>query len=274
MCNATTKTLLLAVFTLVLAACGRSEADRAAAMLARAQAAYDAHDYSAAVALTDSLPKAFPSAATERRAALHLHSQALEGLCTVQLAETDSLILALQARGDELQKGLKYVPQEFEGYYVMADGSGAAGREGGAPLQARLTPDRQIYLISTATGSPRHTAIRVTAPDGSNSCTAPVPYDGEANSRAAAAETVYFTGANADTIARFIFDHRSEPLTITFEGGTPQTVTLPDATVANIAQMYDFVDTSRRLKLALLRKERLEQQLTVARNQTARTSPD
>lgn len=278
MFNAATKpsrTLLLTLAaTALLASCGGSaDKDKAQALLDEATTAYDAHNYAGALTLTDSIKSAYPAEIDVRRQALHLATRATEGLTVQRLQEADSLVAVLGVKGDSLQRLVKFVKNPIEGYYTGASTNPeSVGAVNG--LQARISPDGDFCIISSLKGkNVKSTSVSVSC-EGQSASTTSVAHDGERNDRSMGAEVITFMGVECDSLGRFIEQHRSQPMTLTFHGSSTHSMPLPAAQASEIATLYEYATTLRQAKLANIEKERLTRVLDIARAQAAKTYVD
>lgn len=267
-----TRALLSALATLsILASCsGSGDKAKAEALLDEATAAYDTHNYVDALALTDSIKSAYPAEIDVRRRALHLATRATEGLTVQRLQEADSLVAVLGVKGDSLQRLVKFVKNPIEGYYTGAstDPENVGAVNG---LQARISPDGDFYIISSLKGKTvKSTSVTVSC-NGVSASTASVAHDGERNDRSMGAEIITFMGVECDSLGRFISQHRSTPMTLTFNGSSTHSMPLPATQASEIATLYDYATTLRQAKLASIEKERLTRMLDIARTQAAKT---
>lgn len=269
MFNALNKSLSF-VTLLALAACGNSSQQEATNLLGQAQGAYDIGNYQQALDLIDSIKSAYPQEIEVRRQALHLSRKAIEGLNVKLLAQADSSMVVLQARGDSLKNLLTWVSNPVEGYYV-AKGVNPASATSTTGLQARMSPDGMFYLISCLKGrSVKSTSVSVIS--GDHSVTTPaVAHDGERNDRSMGAEVITFIGSECDELGAFVLDNLGKPMTLAFNGATTYTVPLTTKQIEEIATVYDCALTLRRFKVAAIEKERLSRTVDIARSQAAET---
>lgn len=278
MCNATIKpirfitaTLTLTALTFLASCKGDNSAAEAQSLYDRAEAAINAGDNAGAMALLDSLDSRYASQTEIRRRAMHLRSLAREGLCTVRLAEADSMLVVTQLRADSLRHMLTWVNNDVEGYFIV---EGTSLPPTG--IQARVSSEGVFYLISSLEGhNIGHTSLSLSSDNGSVTSTS-VAYDGERNRRDSGAELVHFVGAECDTLGHFAFYNRRGPVTLTFNGQSGATYSRPltMGELSGIATAWDYASSLVRLKVYNLEHEKLERQLAVARSQSARTLPD
>lgn len=278
MYNATTKQIrgiFLATTVIIMSltffsSCGGDENKGARELLGQAETALASSDFEKVMSLTDSIKNAYPEAIEIRRKALHIATRATEGLTLIRLQEADSLTAVLGARGDSLQRLMKFVKNPVEGYYVAstADPISFIGTNG---LQARVSPDGDFYMLSSLKArSVKSTSVTV-GNGSSEARTATVAYDGERNDRSMGAEVITFISAECDTVGKFIFSNVGKPLTLRFNGASSYSMPLSAAQIKEIALVYDYASTLRRFKVASLEKERLSRALDIARSQAART---
>lgn len=268
------KILAIAGCAFCVAACGgNSDTEKATALLQQAENAYEARNYSMALALTDSIKNAYPKEIDVRREALHLATKATEGLTLRNLEQADSLSAVLAVRGDSLQRQLKFVKNPIEGYYVAATADPAKFFNT-TGLQARVSPNGDFYLMSSLKGkSVKSTSVEVSA-GGESATTATVNHDGERNDRSMGGEVITFMGVECDSLGHFVSRHAGEPMTLTFVGASSYSIPLPEAQAQEIALLYDYATTLRRFKVASLEKERLGRAVEISRSQAARTFID
>lgn len=270
MLNAQTKLSVIGALALLLTACsGKTDPNEAAQPLfEQAQSLLDAGRPADAITLLDSLDRAHASAVKVRREGMNLRARATEQLTLNQLAETDSLMVTLQARQAELSGKLQRVANAIEPYFI-ASGSSLAP----TGIEARVAPDGVVYLVSSLSGHQvRHTTVTASA-GGETAATHPVGNDGERSEWTAQNETVHFVGEECDSIVRFIAK-QTTPVTITWSGRSSYSRPLTAGEQKAIATIGEYAATSTALKVAVTRHERLEKQLEVARSQTARTTAD
>lgn len=257
---------------LSLASCsGNGDTQKAQALLGEAREAVDAGRYEEAIALTDSLKRAYPKEIDTRREALHVLSIATERLSLRRLEKADSMLAVLGIKGDSLTKLIKYVNNPVEGYYVAAqtDPSKFSGSTG---IQARVSPSGDFYIMSSLPVAKGVRSTSVSVSDGSETAsTAEVPFDGERNDRSFGSEVITFLGVECDDFGRFVKENRSVPLTLTFNGTKSFSMPLPPGNAADIATLYEYATTVREAKVAAIEKERLTRALDIARSQAART---
>lgn len=277
MSNVATKSLRLlpsaAILSLALLATscgGNGDKEKATRLLNEAQSAFEARNYVEALTLTDSIKNAYPKEIDVRREALHLATRATEGLSVQKLQEADSLTAVYGAKGDSLQRLMKFVSNPIEGYYV-AESVNPTKFFGSNGLQARVSPDGDFYMMSSLKAkSVKSTAIEVSAA-GEKAVTSTVAHDGERNDRSMGAEVITFMGVECDSVGHFIASHLGQPMTLTFMGASTYSMPLPEAQAKEIALAYDYATNLRLFKVANLEKERLSRTVDIARSQAART---
>ena len=270
MYNAAIKYLGIASAMLLAACSSGNEKEKAQALYDEAAAAVESQDFNRAVILIDSIKSAYPSQIDIRRNSLHILALANEGLALRHLESADSLVAVLQAETDAMSAEIIAVDNPVEQYFVVkgTDPTKFYSRDG---LQARMTPDGDLYLISSlASRKVQSTAIAVEC-DGNRAETATVAYDGERNDRSMGSEVITFMGAECDSVARFIAENADKRITLIFEGSKPYSMILPENQANEIATLTRYAGLVRQLKGAMIEKEKQSRILETARSQAART---
>ncbi|MBD5250673.1 MAG: hypothetical protein HDS56_05820 [Barnesiella sp.] len=270
MFNAATKTIAGVMLAALVACSGDNEKKLAQALYDQAEEAIDAAHYSTAVMLIDSLKTTYPRQIDIRRRALHLTARAGEGLALQRLQSADSLLAAITAESEAMRDQIKQVDNPVEKYYVAASAKPAEfiGSDG---LQARLSPDGQLYIISSlGSRKVKSTAVAVES-TGERAETSSVAHDGERNDRSMGAEVITFMGVECDSLANFIAAHAADPITLTFMGEKNYSMTLPKSQAEEIAVVTRYATLLRRGRAAVVEKEKQQRILDTTRSQAART---
>ncbi|MDE6860975.1 MAG: hypothetical protein K2J65_11255 [Duncaniella sp.] len=261
---------LLTSAPVILNSCGNGDTQKAQALLSEARSAYENKDYETSLLLIDSIKNAFPREFDIRKEAIHLSTLSTEGLTIRQLETADSITAVLNALGDSLQRGIKFVSNPIEGYYVTKSVN-PTSFIGSTGIQARMTPNGDFYIMSSLKAKPiKSTSVTVSA-NGKEARSATVSHDGERNDRSMGSEIITFMGVECDTIGKFIYENVNSPITLTFNGTGSYSRQLSSKEAEEIATLYEYATTIRKFKLASLEKERLTRALDLARSQAART---
>ncbi|MBD5285756.1 MAG: hypothetical protein HDS29_05705 [Bacteroides sp.] len=264
----------IALSTILFAACGGgSEANEADSLVTRADSAVAAGNYTLATELLDTLKSRYPTEIKALREGMNIRARANEGLIKDELQTTDSLEAVCSHRIDSLSQYFTLVnnPELVEGYYVIKEyaTSSLFDRSG---LEARITPEGQFYMISSLAGSPvKHTSVTVTV-GGESASSSSVAYDGDRNYRSGNTEMITFISSECDSIGKLLSKYQGKPVRITFTGARSTSMQLPQNDAKSIALAYNYseaITTSRKLAA---KKELLDKQLMLARDQAARTS--
>ena len=271
MYNAAYKPIALAMLASLMAT-GCTSAPSADELLSQATLAYESCNYPLVIELADSLSRTFPDDTGNGLAALNLRARAMEGTLMQQLATADSIIAIHQAHGDSLRAMLRLVENPVENYYIMGD----APRDlaGTTTLQARVTTDHKLYIISTCSKGAGHTSLTLSA-GGETFSTPVIPHDNELNYTQASTEYIHFTGSPAEEMAQFISRHSDTPIELTYNGtgkAVPVKGLLAPGAARQIAAALDYVHTARELAMATLSQQRIDRQLATVRATIARTT--
>ncbi len=270
MSNAAIKYFALASAMLCMACSSGNEKEKANALYNEAAAAVENNDFNRAIMLVDSLKSAYPGQIDIRRNSLHILARANEGLALRRLESADSLVAVIQVDIEAMSNDITEIDNPVEKYYVVkgTDPSKFYSKDG---LQARMSPDGDLYLISSlASRKVQSTSIAVEC-DGRRAVTATVAHDGERNDRSMGSEVITFMGAECDSVARFIAENADRKITLIFEGSKPFSMTLPESQANEIATLTRYAGLVRQLKGAMIEREKQSRILETARSQAART---
>lgn len=252
-----------------MTACGDADKEPAGRLLTEARQANESGDYDRAIALLDSLDRAYPKQIDIRREGMHLRPSVIEGQTLTRLTETDSLIAVTTIAYDAIRERLVKVDNPVEPYYVGASDAtdDVTATQG---LHARMAPDGIFSVLSVTPEGPKHTFVRLSAADDVAE-SANVPYDGEVNERSSGMERITLLSAQADTLGSFAVSHAEMEISLTFGGGKECTVKMPQNQVQALAEVYTASQLANQLRRLGLLREQLEQQLMLSRSQQART---
>lgn len=270
MLHVKTKLMAMALSAVIVAGCSNSSAndtEMAQSLYNQADSAFMAGNYVAAKELLDSIDGAYAAQIETRRKGMVLMSRVREGLTMRELEHTDSLLAVTLVRNDSITSTLKRVNNDVEPYFIVV-GQGDI-RPGS--LTARMSPDGDLYIISCVKSGPLHTSVSVSV-GGEQASTVSVAPDGEQNDRSGGLETIHYLGAECDSVAKVVARHADEPVTVSFNGRKTITVTLSRERASSIASLYNLSKGIREIKALTLKKEGLEKQLELTRQQLARTA--
>lgn len=266
---------VIAIFMLVmLASCSNENERMAKQLLEDSNANILCGNYYRAVDLLDSLQETYPTFVEIQREGMHLRPKAIEGITLMETAQNDSLISVLEHEHNLLKDKFSFVNNSelVDGYYVVPEMNRPIFDY--TAVQPRLSVDGKFYVISSLNGiNIGHTAISLYL-GAENATTASVGYDGERNYRSGNTEMITFMPEECDTLGKFAFLHSDSRLSLKFIGKRIHSITLNNNEVRAIATTYRMSCVLSQLKKARLRKEFLEQQLLLARDQIARTYQD
>ncbi|MEE0974551.1 MAG: hypothetical protein UH853_02435 [Muribaculaceae bacterium] len=240
-------------------------------LLEDAKLAITQQKYHQAVALLDSIDKAYASQVDVRRQAMNVRPQAIEGMTLREIEKADSALAVAQAEFVNLKPLFQTVSDArlVEPYMVAKTADKSILEKTG--IQARLTPDGDFYVISSLNGkSIKHTSVGFVA-DGQSVSTSAVAYDGDRNYRSNGSEIITFVDSECDTLGVFASNHDHSPITLVFKGSKSHSVKMSAKEVKAFADTYRYSLSIKGIRTAMRRKEFLDQQLMVARNQIART---
>lgn len=260
----------------VITSCGPSkEEEGAREMLQQAADCITAKRYNEALEILDSLPAVYPEQTAVRRQALALRPVAVELATSAELAVCDSLIEVAQANYQAAKEKMAFItkPELVEGYWVAASVAKGNFMES-TGLQGRVDDSGQFYLISEVNGAGNlhHSSVTLSLPSGESASSGLVPYDGELNYRINGSETVTFSSVKSDEIGRFVNEHPSQSMTLTFNGenGRTKKITLSAKDVQALADAFAMAQAQKEGKALMASKALLEKKLQLARSQQER----
>ncbi len=273
--KATATTLI----TLSLVSCGgkSQSALEAENLLETARGAFEAGDTHRAFMLIDSLQNNYKAETGVQRLALNLRPKVMEAAIIKEISSTDSLMTSYAAEHDRLESKMKKISDQklVEPYYVAVSGYDPSFMNG-TGVQPRVDEVGQFFLISSVTGRPlKHESITLKSNAGQVSTPA-VAYDGELNYRINGSELVTYMPEQGDTLGQFVYDNPAVEVTVVFNGAGGKSFSrrLTSAESQGIADAYRFSKSIICSRDLAVKRQKLERQLQVARDQIARTTPE
>lgn len=278
MCNVVNKAVTAAAaLALVMTACNGKNAEKESAesLVATADSALNAGDYRLAIELLDTLQSKYPAQVESQRKGMHLRPLAMEKMAVAEMQMTDSLQAYYAHLQDSLMNYFTFVnnPELVEGYYVIKESanSNLFNRTG---VEARVSPDGGFYLISSLNARQvRHTSISLKGSAGEVS-TSEVAYDGDRNYRSGGTEMITFIGAECDTLGHFLTANPDKKVTLTFKGASNYSTPLSANDNRSITLAYQLGKAMEQSRSLSSKRDFLDRQLLLARDQAARTAKD
>lgn len=261
MSNAPKSTLLLTAaltLMLLLSACGgNSRQEAATTLLEQARSAAAEKHYSQAIALLDTLDKSYRDCLDQRRQGTRLRTEALRDLTLDSIAINDALLTTLQTRADSLQAQFSRVEVPgTQGYQVLASEQKAwnLNRTG---IQARLDPEGYFFIAVNYVGRP--IGLYALGADGAQS----------ARSASVAVEGSEIMNVSQEAAVPLVdaLSKAQAPVKMTLLGTKGKaSITLDARQLAAINATWEFARTRQQLRFNLIRRERLERQLSRLRD--------
>lgn len=255
---------------------GESETAKAARLLyEQAQSLNIQGNPVGAIALLDSIQRAYPAEVEWQRAAMKLRPTLIINSTEQQMLAIDDSIVAMEQRYNSLLPAMKRVsdPRLVEPYYVAAaiydpsfmDGTG---------VQPRVSDIGQFYFVSSVNpGGLKHTGFTLEC-DGESVAVGPVPYDGELNYRINGSEVITYSPDQSSLAGRFASLHRDRAMNLILTGEKRRVIKLNARQVNAIADCYDMSTAIVDARQLSFEKERLSRQLDIARSQAERLSAE
>lgn len=265
----------LAAIPLVLTACdsqAKQEKKAAQSLVEQVSENLEQQRFETALALIDSLDKAYPQQIESRREAIPLRTKAIKGYSEQRLLQTDSLVTVLQMSIADFQDLMHHVDGDIDldGYYVVKSAydphfSSSTG------LQARVSDlDYSFYIV--AASNDKKVGVRqivLSTPDASKASEAISEGSGRTgDTDKFGADVASFRSEEVADLAAWTAENaaRIDRLTIRGTLGDAEVKFTP-AQAQAIATAWRFSDIASRLQQALRLKEKLEKQLVLARDQ-------
>lgn len=273
---------LSAAIAVALAAtsCGTSASDKAAAeaLVAQADSATEAQNYTLAVELLDTLRSRYPAEIEAQRAGMALRPKAEQGATMREMERTDSLSAYTAYRIDSLKGTFALVHDPKLGadfdYYVVKELAKSTLMERNG-VEGRVEPTGEFKVLTSLVSNPvRHTSISLSSSAGEVSSATIAP-DGERNFRISGSEMMTMLGAECDTLGAWLNGAaKGAPVKLTFKGQRTYTIPLAAADRRSLSDGWLLASLMKEQRRLTVRRDFLERRLALSRDQMARTTPD
>lgn len=267
--------LLAAAVAVAFSACdseARRRQSEALNLAGQANTCYDNADYETAIALIDSLNRAYPDQVDTRRELIPLRTKALKAYSEESLVRTDSLVTVLQAEIAGFTDVMHHVEgdDDLDGYYVVKD-SYNPDLSSFTGIQPRVSDlDYSLYLLaSSADKRVGVTQIVLSSPDGQMASTA-IPEDSEraGDTDAFGSDIASFRYDEVADLVAWAADHTASINRLTIRGSLGEVDVKPTpAQIAALGTAWRFAQVASKLQAAVRLKDKLERQLVLARDQ-------
>ncbi len=255
----------------ILASCSGKTYPEAESMLTTIRQNIDQGNFADAITMMDSLDSRYPEATTVRAQVLALRPAAIEGNTIVQIASADSVIAVTTQVIDSLTGQFVHVmnPALVENYYapISVNKSSLINTTAVYP---RVDEEYNFYIVCSHAGKNLGLYALQLDCNGMTAKTNDIPAGDERSFSTQYGEKAVFSEADAEEIGKLAQSAMHVGGTITFLGRkTNATLKLSPAEIDAIASSYAFSQAHKDLTLAKIRREKLERQLQIARNQKA-----
>jgi len=267
------KTFLILIFPLIagIYSCSSSKSDsEAKALLQSIQTDLNDGKFESALSKMDSLDKRYPNATAIRSEALKSRPKAMEGYTLQQIAKEDSAIAFAQKTLDSLHSQFTHVvnPKLIENYYVVKNVRKPTLMASTA-IEPRVDEDFNFYIVCSLQGSDIGLYALELKTAGEIAKTKDIPQGDERSITSALGQKAIFSESDAEDLGRLAMNATTDG-TITFIGRKgSKTIKLSTKEINAIGSSYMYSQTHKSLTLAKIRREKLERQLQIARNQMA-----
>ncbi|MEN6589102.1 MAG: hypothetical protein ABFC30_05560 [Proteiniphilum sp.] len=257
------QSILLLFISLAAISCSGKKRD-AKTYLTEAGKAYEESNYTLAKLKIDSIKLLFPESFDEIKAGFALMQEVRMAENRRNIAFCDSMLREHYNQLNEMLTNFDFVRdsryQEFGEYYPkIYPHQSSLNRNG---LRSGVGEKGTLFLESIWSGSAiRHHKIRVTSGDGSFAETLAVTSDGlnyRFQTLDKSYEIVRYTGGNENGVARFIYTHQNERLSVEFIGNRTISVILSDAAKQGIAHSFELSTLLLNIEQLKFEKEKSE----------------
>lgn len=267
----------LMVSCLMFGGCTDSGSKAADDLLEQVNEAVENGNSTLALTLLDSLQRTYPQMIDQQREGMKLRPRAMEIAIMAQIQTVDSALAAYADTHQSLGAKMKTIsnPDLVEPYMTPAEGYNP-NFINSTGVQPRVDKVGQFYLVSSLNpGGVNHVSLTFIA-GGDELTTESVPYDGDLNYRMNGSEVVTFMPAKCDTVGQFMVEHRNAPVTVRFNGekGKSRQVKLTQAQAGAMADAYLYSQAALQGRELSVQREKLDRQLQVARDQSARLADE
>lgn len=256
---------------LLLFSCGNSHNSGALALRESIDSAISQGKYSDAIVLMDSLDSAYPEEVELRSDVLRMRPSVIEGLTISEISLADSVLAEAEMAIEQLAPAFEHVENKalVENYYVSKAGK-VKNLMNATGIEARLDEDFTFYIIASLQGKNIGLNSITLETDGQKASTNIIPEGDERSITGVTGQKAVFSGPDAEEIGALAAEHRGSNSSITFNGRSGEkTINLTSEQTAALADTYLYSQALQNLRISKIRREKLERQLQISRNQKA-----
>lgn len=273
--------ILAAACLLCQPSCGSKQSDdekKAEALMTQIKSLYTGKKYDEAMLMIDSLMKSYPGQIDVQHRAMHIQTLITEKRTLADSIANEQSLERCMASADSLSRELRFVKNAdmVEGYFLHKT-MPSDGMPKSTGLVARVTKNGEISLMSSLRGNHiRH--IKITAAvDTAAVETVAVPLSNPRNYRfndnGQSVELVTFNSNECLDFCAFVAAHRTQPVTIAFEGKTKcHKQKLSPAEKEAIASVYEYANVIAAANGYISSRAKLARRLELARKQVKQTA--
>jgi len=246
-----------------------NEEKEAKARLDHARILFDQNDFFAAKNEIDSIRTLYPKQIKVLKEGLSLMREVEWKEAERNIAFCDSLLPIRLEEFEEFSKGFTLEKDSLYneiGNYIWKQQTVERNVER-CYIRSGVNEKGEIYLASVYFGkSPiKHTALKVSTPDGLSAETASIAYDGGVNYRfedlGNTTEVVTYKGENGINVIKFIYDNQKERIKAEYIGGKPYIIYIADGDKKAIAATYDLATVLSDIETMRKEKEKSEKKI-------------
>ncbi|MDE5641933.1 MAG: hypothetical protein K2I56_00410 [Muribaculaceae bacterium] len=259
---------------LLLAACGASPSEKADEqarnLLGQAQSALESKDLDRAQMLLDSLDHGYKEAVGVRREAMPLRARLIEEMSLKQIPQADEAIAQAMMRIDQLGQRMSDAGDKVDPYVVPKawPKRGDIKAEG---IEPRVDRDGFFRLIVKSSGKTLDMNAVEFSAEGSSVTSKALPSDRVA--KVEGMELMSLSQEEFAPVAEWLEAHSGSVPTVELVGlSGRRKITFSAAQAAMLLDAWRYSRACQELVSAKVERERLERQLKIARDQSARVS--
>lgn len=255
----------------IISSCSGKTYPEAESLLSSIEQSINHGNYAEALVMMDSLDSKFPEATVIRTQSLALRPTAIEGNTLMQIATADSLIAATSQTIDSLSGKFVHIvnPALVENYYapISANKSSLINT---TVVYPRVDEEYNFYIVCSHAGKNIGLYALQLDCNGLTAKTNDIPEGDERSFSTQYGEKAVFSEADAEDLGKLAQSAMNSGGTITFLGRKGNaTLKLSATDIDAIGSSYAYSQAHKDLTLAKIRREKLERQLQIARNQKA-----
>lgn len=258
------------IFGTAVAGCGDGDLAKATEIKELAQQALERGEYTDAICRIDSLDSLYRGQTDVRREGMVIRAKAIEGLTKSKIVSTDSLLASLNEEIDGLESQFAEVAPTYTGGvgYIVYKKILPSNISKSTGVEPRISADdKTMTLLVNLQANTPFNAISIG--DGNEKATSS-SFNESRIVKEGNSQLVSLLQEEVAPIGAWLAMRQPKKMTLYFEG-TPKEMksTLSESMIEAIQQTYKYAQALNQKNQALIMREKLERQLSIARDQIA-----